>query len=84
VQFTSGNAFFAMSEKGVAENIYGPSYPVNIIMGATPFETFCLLAAACVTTDQYDHLCSTTVGSETYDEYFVLWGRDRNASCIDF
>jgi hypothetical protein len=82
IQVTSGNALFAMPEKGVAENIQGPGHHVNIIMGATPFETFCMLAAACVATDQYDELCSATVGPGAYEEYFMMWGRNRNTSLI--
>jgi hypothetical protein len=44
-----------------------------------PYETFCLLAAACTDTDQFDYLCEQVLGSkDKYFDYFAHWNRTRS------
>jgi hypothetical protein len=72
----SDGSIFSMNELQTNQNVYFPSYQ-SYIKPATPYETFCLIAAGCVTDDRYDYLCSSAVGQDAYMGYFTKWGRYR-------
>jgi hypothetical protein len=42
-----------------------------------PFDTFCRVAAGCVSDDQFDSLCKAAIGEVKYRQFFADWGRDR-------
>lgn len=46
---------------------------------ANVFETFCLLGAACATSNVWDHFCNYTIGADKYTSYFERWNRTRTA-----
>jgi hypothetical protein len=46
-------------------------------------EVFCMIAAGCATTSQYDNLCGQLLGSkDKFYEMFALWNRNRTAAPI--
>jgi hypothetical protein len=72
----SGTSFLSMPEEAVRGNLMLPDVhsiwqPPNI------YETFCVIAAGCISDDSFDNLCDQMVGIDTYKWYFDSWGRTR-------
>jgi hypothetical protein len=63
-------------EETSATNIRFPSRQTTMQL-STPYHTLCYIAAACVSHDRFDHLCSSAIGMDEYEEYFRAWDRDR-------
>jgi hypothetical protein len=72
----SGTSLLSMPEEAVKGNLMLPDVQ-SIWKPANIYETFCILAAGCVTDDSFDHLCGETVGMDKYLWYFDSWGRTR-------
>jgi hypothetical protein len=77
VNEVSGKTMWAMIDEFTMSNYRLPgtsgfTHPTN------PYETFCLVAAGCVSDDRYDHICNETVGWEQYRQFFTLWNRNRS------
>jgi hypothetical protein len=72
----SPRSFFAHWEPGPSHNVKLPVYQ-RFWKPANPYETFCVLAAACVTTNEFDDICNKAVTEPKYRTYFQVWHRDR-------
>jgi hypothetical protein len=72
----SNTSLFSVSDMTASDNIQLPKFQ-NIFQPATPYETFCLAAAGCVSDDRFDQLCGAAVGGEKYMRYFDRWKRPR-------
>jgi hypothetical protein len=76
INVESDDSIFAMTEDVVASNMKIPTTQ-SFFKPANPYETFCLIAAACTTDDYYDTICDATIGMKKFKEYFNVWGRPR-------
>jgi hypothetical protein len=72
----SGSSVFAMDDTLAKWNYRIPDWQ-KWWRPASPYDTFCLLAAGCVHDDRYDALCSAAVGKEQYRDFFTSWNRNR-------
>jgi hypothetical protein len=72
----SNSSLFSTSDMTASDNIQLPKFQ-TVFKPATPYETFCLAAAGCVSDDRFDHLCDVAVGREKYMRYFDRWKRPR-------
>jgi hypothetical protein len=72
----SGTSVLSMPEEAAKGNLKLPDV-ASIWKPADIYETFCIIAAGCVTDDSFDSLCSEVVGLDTYQWYFRSWGRPR-------
>ena len=69
-------AYHGVLEEEMISNVRLPKYQ-RLFKPANVYETFCLIAAGCTTTNEYDQFCSKTVGSSTFMSYFDTWNRTR-------
>jgi hypothetical protein len=76
VNVFSGPSLLSMDEPVAKGNHHMPDLQ-SLLKPANVFETFCLVAAGCVDTDELDHLCTEAVGFNNYQRYFRAWGRAR-------
>jgi hypothetical protein len=73
--FVSAFKFITMGDPLVSGDIELPTtHPMAF---SDPYETFCLLSAACISTDALDDLCNEMLDNGTYNSYFSDWGRTR-------
>jgi hypothetical protein len=72
----SSPSIFAMVEEEITTNIKLPEAN-SMFKPPTPYSTFCLLAAACVSDDSFDGLCFDESLDIPYDDYYELWLRTR-------
>jgi hypothetical protein len=79
VNEASGSSVFAMDDTLAKWNYRLPDWQ-EWSKPATPYDTFCLLAAGCVLDNRYDAICNATVGFERYVEFFGSWNRNRTIS----
>jgi hypothetical protein len=74
--FVSAFKSITMGDPLVSGDIELPTTPLMAF--GDPYETFCLLSAACISTDALDELCNDRHTSGRYDSYFKKWGRKLN------
>jgi hypothetical protein len=72
----SGTSVLTMPEEAAKGNLKLPDVQ-SMWSPANVYETFCIIAAGCVSDDTFDHLCDAIVGLDTYKYYFSTWGRYR-------
>jgi hypothetical protein len=73
----SSPAIFAMPEEEIITNIHLPG-AFQIFRPPTPYSTFCLFAAGCVSDDSFEEFCRDKELDLPYDEYFEHWLRERH------
>jgi hypothetical protein len=76
VNVFSDDSLFSASEANISMNVHVPKYQ-SYFKPANPYETFCMVNAACATDDRADLLCKRVVGAETYMLFFRQLGRER-------
>jgi hypothetical protein len=70
------SVFFSFPEELSVANIRFRTKPSGM-KTPSPYHSFCYIAAGCVSDDQFDHLCSSLIGMEKYNDFFQSWGRVR-------
>lgn len=81
--FFSGNSLFSFMEDETMENVRLPDIQ-SFLKPANVYETFCLIAAGCTMSNQYDRFCSKTVGESTFLSYFDKWNRTRTNITLQY
>jgi hypothetical protein len=75
--FVSAFKFITMGDPSISGDIELPT--ISLMTFTDPYQTFCLLSAACISTNALDDLCSQMLnGRDIYDDYFRAWGRELN------
>jgi hypothetical protein len=77
VNEASGSSVFAMDDTLAKWNYRLPDWQ-QWWKPATPYDTFCLLAAGCVYDNRYDAICNASVGFDRYSQFFESWNRSRS------
>jgi hypothetical protein len=75
----SGSSILSVLEDSITMNVKLPSAQ-SLFKAATPYDTFCLVAAGCTITDEFDGICAQLIGVEKFEKFFELWLRKRNVT----
>jgi hypothetical protein len=73
VSVFSGSSIASDSEEG--QTNVRTRFPGRFWKLPNPYETFCFMAAGCVTDSRFDECCRRSVGPEQYYDYFAEWNR---------
>lgn len=77
LNFYSGNSFIASPQVMPSVNVNIRGYQA-FWKPANRYETFCLLAAGCVTDNWFDQLCAGVIGMDRCQGYFEDWKTPRD------
>jgi hypothetical protein len=71
------SSFFTRAEQYGTESISLPAFR-SFFAFPNPYETFCMVAAGCVSDDTFDIFCNATIGIQRYRDFFAFWNRSRS------